>query len=203
MEKVGEQGIRDSTFCWLRVGLRPATMKANVLIAYATRYGATGEIAEAIGGVLHEAGIISVVQPVDRVKDLDQYEAIVLGSAVYMGHWRRKAVAFLETHEAALAAKPTWLFSSGPTGKGDPVELMKGWRFPEGLQPIADRIRPRDVAFFHGALDMNRLNFADKLIIKGIKAPIGDFRDWEMINAWAKSIAGGLRNPISDMCPVV
>ena len=71
-----------------------------------------------------------------------------------------------------------WLFSSGPTGEGDPVELMKGFRFPEALQPIADHIRPRDIAFFHGALDMKELSLPERLIVKGIKAPLGDFRDW-------------------------
>ena len=70
---------------------------------------------------------------------------------------------------------------------------MKGWRFPDGLQPIADRIQPRDIALFHGVLDVKRLGFAEKLIVKGIKAPLGDFRDWEAITAWAESIAEALK----------
>jgi menaquinone-dependent protoporphyrinogen oxidase len=177
-------------------------MKAKVLIAYASHCGATADIADAIGGVLNESGIAVVVMPVDQVNDIDDYGAVVLGSAVYMGHWRKEAVTFLERNEAKLSTKPTWLFSSGPTGKGDPVELMNGWRFPEGQKPVADRIRPRDVAFFHGLLDMKRLNFAERLIIKGIKAPLGDYRDWEMIHAWAKSIAEGLGDVYAQTCPI-
>jgi len=97
---------------------------------------------------------------------------------VYAGQWRQEAATFLEASEKTLAERPVWLFSSGPTGEGDPVELMKGFRFPEALQPIADHIRPRDIAFFHGALDMKELSLPERLIVKGIKAPLGDFRDW-------------------------
>ena len=124
-----------------------------------------------------------------RVGDLAPYGAVVLGSAVYAGSWRKEAATFLADNEKALAERPVWLFSSGPTGKGDPTQLMKGRRFPETLQPIADRIRPRDIAFFHGVLDTKKLNLAEKLIVKALKAPIGDFRDWKAINSWAVSIA--------------
>jgi menaquinone-dependent protoporphyrinogen oxidase len=66
---------------------------------------------------------------------------------------------------------------------------MKGWRFPEAQQPIADRIQPRDFAFFHGELNMEKLNLPEKLIVKGNKAPIGDYRDWDTITSWAIAIA--------------
>jgi menaquinone-dependent protoporphyrinogen oxidase len=116
----------------------------------------------------------------------------VIGSAVYVGQWRKEAAAFLESNEKELARRPVWLFSTGPTGNGDPVQLMKGWRFPEALQPVADRIGPRGTAFFHGALDMSRLSVPEKLIIKGIKASLGDFRDWQAIAAWSADIAAEL-----------
>ena len=167
-------------------------MFAQVLVAYATKYGATTEIAEKIGQVLREAGLQADVLPAAKVDDLGPYQAVVLGSAVYAGQWRKEAVTFLEAHEAALAERPVWLFSSGPTGEGDPVELMNGWRFPEAQQPIADRIGPRDIAFFGGELDMERLNLAERLLVKGIKAPVGDFRDWDAIHAWTSDVAMAL-----------
>ncbi len=128
-------------------------MNNKVLVAYATKYGATAEIAERIGQTLRTSGIEVDVAPADQAGDPAGYSAVVLGSAVYAGSWRKEAAAYLEANEAALAGRPTWLFSSGPTGEGDAVELMKGWRFPEALQPIADRIQPRDIAFFHGEID--------------------------------------------------
>ena len=167
-------------------------MGDKVLVAYATKYGATKEIAERVGEVLGQAGVQADVQPVERVKDLDPYKAVVLGSAVYAGSWRKEAVAFLESHEKALAQRPVWIFSSGPTGNADPVAIMKGWRFPEAQQPVADRIKPREIALFHGVLDMKKLSFAERTIIKAMKAPTGDFRDWTAITAWAQGIAAAL-----------
>ncbi|HLF29007.1 MAG TPA: flavodoxin domain-containing protein [Anaerolineae bacterium] len=171
-------------------------MANQVLIAYATKHGATADIAEKIGQVLSQAGLRVDVLLFDQVGDLAAYQAVVLGSAVYVGQWQKEAAAFLAANEKQLAERPVWLFSSGPTGQGDPAQLMKGWRFPEALQPIADRIRPRDIAFFHGVLDMKKLSLPEKLIIKGIKAPIGDFRDWEAINAWAVTIAEALKQEV-------
>ena len=169
-------------------------MDKKVLIAYASKYGATGEIAERVGQVLTEAGFAVDVQPADKINDLTAYNAVVLGSAVYAGQWRKETADFLTANEQALSERPVWLFSSGPTGEGDPVEMMKGWRFPETLQPFADRIQPRDIAFFHGEIDTKKLNLGEKLIVKGIKAPTGDFRDWDTIDSWAKGIAGTLKN---------
>jgi menaquinone-dependent protoporphyrinogen oxidase len=168
-------------------------MDIQVLVAYATKYGATAEIAEKIGHVVRQAGLRTDVLSTDRVSDLTPYNAVVLGSAVYAGQWRKEATTFLEANQKKLAERPVWLFSSGPTGEGDPVQLMKGWRFPEAQQSIADRIRPRDIAFFHGVLDMKKLNLAEKLIVKGLRAPVGDFRDWDAITSWAETITDALK----------
>jgi len=168
-------------------------MEIRILVTYASKYGATAEIAEKIGQVLRQAGLQADVLPVNRVSDLTPYKAVVLGSAVYMGQWRKEAVAFLKTNEKLLAERPVWLFSSGPMGEGDPVQLTKGWRSPKAQRPIIDRIRPRDIAIFHGMLDMKNLNFLEKLAIKNVKAPVGDFRDWNAIATWAADIANSLK----------
>ena len=168
-------------------------MDVQVLVAYATKYGATAEIAEKIGQVLREAGLRADVLPADRVSDLTPYQAVVLGSAVYIGQWRKEAVKFLKANETVLAEKPVWLFSSGPTGEGDPAELGQGWRFPKAQQPIVDHIQPRDIAIFHGAVELKKLNFIEKRMIRTVKAPLGDFRDWDAITSWATAIADALK----------
>jgi len=168
-------------------------MGSRVLVTYATKYGATAEIAERIGQVLRQAGLDVEVLPAERVGNLLAYKAVVLGSAVYIGQWRKQAAAFLKANEKALAERPVWLFSSGPTGTGDPVELTQGWRIPKGLQPVADRIKPRDMAVFHGSANVEKMNFLEKWMLKNVKAPAGDFRDWEAITAWATAIADALK----------
>ena len=168
-------------------------MDNRVLVAYATKYGATTGIAEEIGQTLREAGLSTDIQPVKEVDDLTPYNAVVLGSAVYIGSWRKEAAKFLQDNEEALAERPVWLFSSGPTGEGDPVELQDGWTFPGKLQAITDRIQPRDIAVFHGAVDPQNLNFFTRWMMKNVDAPMGDFRDWDAINAWAVGIGDEMK----------
>ncbi len=161
----------------------------RVLVAYASKYGATAEIAERIGAVLRQAGLAVDVLPADRAGDPASYQAVVLGSALYVGRWRKEAARFLETNAAALAERPLWLFSSGPTGEGSLETLMQGWRAPAGLEAVFERVKPRDHAIFHGAMDAARMSTLERWLIKKIKAPLGDFRDWEAIPAWAAGIA--------------
>ncbi len=101
-------------------------MDRKILVTYASKYGATAEIAEKIGAVLRQAGLPADVEPVDRIRDLNPYQAVILGSAIYIGKWQKEAAAFLQAHAETLADRPVWLFSSGPTGAGDPVELWRG-----------------------------------------------------------------------------
>ncbi len=171
-------------------------MNNRILVAHASKHGATGEIAVKIGEVLHQAGFEVDVLPAQQVGELTPYVAVVLGSGIYAGQWLKEAVNFLEAYEKQLAERPVWLFSSGPTGEGDPEQLLKGWRFPQAQQPIADRIRPRDIIVFGGELDTDKLNFFEKVIIKGVKAPTGDFRDWEAVTRWANGIAEVLKQPV-------
>ena len=168
-------------------------MDDKVLVAYGTKYGGTAEIAERIGQVLREAGLGADVLRADRVGDLTPYRAVVLGSGVYIGRWRKEAATFLKANEQALSERLVWLFSSGPTGEGDPVELTNGWRFPKALQPIADRLQPRDVVVFHGVVNAEKLKRVDKWMIKKVEAPLGDFRDWDAITSWATVIADALK----------
>ena len=128
-------------------------MANKVLVAYATKHGSTAGIAQKIGEVLVNAGLDTDVLPVKEVKKLSDYRAVIIGSAVYMGKWRRNATRFLKRNTSALADKDVWVFSSGPTDKGDPYDLVEGWRIPEGLKSAVDKIQPHDLAIFHGRLD--------------------------------------------------
>jgi len=162
------------------------------LIAHASRYGATREIAEAIGRALEKRGLAVDVRPAAEVGRLEGYGGVVLGSALYSGGWLDDAREFLESFQDELAARDVWLFSSGPTTPGDPAEALGGWLFPEDLAPLVSKVRPRDVILFAGKIDPDVLGLQDWLINRSMRGLAGDFRNWPRIEAWAARIADAL-----------
>jgi menaquinone-dependent protoporphyrinogen oxidase len=164
---------------------RSETMK--VLVTAATRYGATGEIAEAIGEVLRECGLEATVGP-PAAAAVDGYDAVVLGSAVYAGHWLKPARELVDRQRDALAARPVWLFSSGPVG--DPPKPEED---PVDVAELVAATGARDHRVFAGKLLRKQLGFADKAIAVALRVPDGDFRDWTAIREWAAGIADALR----------
>jgi menaquinone-dependent protoporphyrinogen oxidase len=168
-------------------------MATRVLVAYASKYGATREIAEKIGEVLKQEGLAADVMPAKDVKSLAGYSGVVIGAAMYMGMWRKEATSFVKKNEAALAEIKVWVFSTGPSGNGDPAELLKGIIVPRGVKPLLDRIKPRDITVFGGSLNTEKMNAFEKWIVKRVGGSLGDFRDWEAINKWAKEIVVNLK----------
>jgi menaquinone-dependent protoporphyrinogen oxidase len=164
-------------------------MDIKVLVTYDSKHGSTEEIAARIAEVLEEARLETEPLPVHEVRDLSSYQAVVLGSAVYMGQWRKNAATFLKKHQEELAGLDVWLFSSGPTGEGEPSKILDGWTFPESLKAVAEYIKPRQTALFHGDLNRDELNFMERFAVDRVKAPLGDYRDWGRIAEWARSIA--------------
>jgi menaquinone-dependent protoporphyrinogen oxidase len=170
-------------------------MNNRILVTYATKYSATKEIAERIGEVLRQTDLQVDVLPVKGIDDVTPYGAVVLGCAVYIGKWPKEAGEFLKAHEKILAERPLWLFSSGPTGDGRPVDLLEGWQVPAEQQSVIDRIQPRNITVFHGNINPDKVNFIEKWAVKSlVKKPFGDFRDWDAIASWAASIADALQN---------
>lgn len=168
-------------------------MDQTVLVTYASKYGATREIADKIGESIVNAGVQAEVLPVDEVADLGKYSAAVLGSAVYIGHWRKEAVRFVKKHETELAKMPVWIFSSGPTEDADTDAFMDGGRLPKAVAPVAEHIHPRDTVIFHGAIDSEQMSSFESWLLKRVKAPISDAREWEEIAAWGAGIAEAVR----------
>ncbi|MCK4856144.1 MAG: flavodoxin domain-containing protein [Bacteroidales bacterium] len=164
-----------------------------ILVVYASKHGGTMEIAERIGEQLENEGFQVTVSAVDRVGDISQYQAVILGSAVYIGQWQRKAVKFVKKHSRELADRKVWIFSSGPTGEGNPIELLDGWTLPKKLKPLIEEIEPEDITVFHGVLSREKLGGLARFMIDKVESPVGDYRNWQMITAWAEQIASKLK----------
>lgn len=160
----------------------------KVLTAYASRHGSTREIAAAIAGELRNAGHDVDFQDVANVTSLAGYDAVVVGSAVYIGKWLAEASAFVEKFESALTPLPVWLFSSGPLGAETPHPPGD----PEGIPELVNELGARDHQVFVGKLDKDDLGIGERVIVRMVKAPEGDFRDWDAIRAWAREIAASL-----------
>ena len=160
-------------------------MAARVLVAYASKLGSTGEIARAIAAVLEVRGHQADAVPVREVRSLEGWDAVILGSALYAAHWQRDANKFVVRHREALAGRPVWLFSSGPL---DIRQAGANLPITEHAAAIADGIPYREHRTFGGRLAPDAP--VDPQVLR--THPIGDFRDWEVISAWAGSIATAL-----------
>ena len=160
----------------------------KVLVSAASKHGATAEIARAIGETLTEAGLEVVVLSPDAVTTLDGYDAVVLGSGIYVGHWMDTAKNLVERHSAALASRPVWLFSSGPIG--DPPKPVEE---PADIAEIIEATHARDHRLFAGKVDTAVLGLGERVILKAVRAPEGDFRPWADVREWASVIATDLK----------
>jgi menaquinone-dependent protoporphyrinogen oxidase len=158
-----------------------------VLVAYASKHGSTQGIAERIAEKLRQLGIQAEARPVEEVSDPGSYQALVIGSAIYYGSWLKEATEWVRRNRAVEASLPVWLFSSGPLG----TEVQDTEPQPKEMAEF-EAIAPRDQRIFFGALDSSRLSFAERMMVKAVRAPAGDFRDWQAIEDWAASIARDL-----------
>jgi menaquinone-dependent protoporphyrinogen oxidase len=131
----------------------------NVLVTAASKYGATEEIAGTIAETLSERGLDATVVPCEKVARIEDYDAVVLGSAVYAGHWLKPAKELVDTSSDALAARPVWLFSSGPVG--DPPKPEED---PVDVAEIVEATKARDHRVFAGKLVKKQLSFPEKAI---------------------------------------
>jgi menaquinone-dependent protoporphyrinogen oxidase len=183
----------------------------KVLIVYGSRHGGTQGIAERIGEVLRAEGLDATDVAADQPADVESADAFVIGSGVYMGSWLNEPLEFMRRNIATLAARPTWLFSSGPlpgstkeVPDSDPVTNALGAKDGPGsggrkkVEELSEAIQPRGHEVFLGAFDPKdppkamserfvRLMPAAKKIL-----PPGDFRDWDAIEAWAREIGASL-----------
>lgn len=171
-------------------------MSASIFVGYATRYGSTQEVADAVGAALRESGLQVKVGPMKNVHSLEGYDAVVLGAPLYIGSWPGDARHFLTEHQAALARRPLGIFALGPISR-DEAE-MKGTR--EQLDKELAKypsLKPVDVALFAGKFDPKTLRFPDSLLTVLPASPLNgkpasDERDWTAIRAWAGQLAAKL-----------
>jgi menaquinone-dependent protoporphyrinogen oxidase len=165
----------------------------NVLVTAASKYGSTEQIAQAIARVLMEHGITATVNEPEEVRAVEGFDAVILGSAVYAGHWMKSAKELVGRSAAALRTRPVWLFSSGPVG--DPPKPEED---PVDVTEIFEASNARSHRVFAGKIDKRRLSFPERAIVSALRVAEGDFRDWDEIERWASEIVDAMRfEPVS------
>lgn len=170
----------------------------HILVAYASRHHATAAMAQSIGDILREP-VEGLSAPnvdllaVDDVDALDDFDAVVLGSSVYMGRWLRPARRFARENAAALAARPLWLFSSGPIGD-PPAPTAEA----TDMIALAESLGARGSRTFAGRLRTAELGLGERATVRLVRAADGDYRDWDEIRAWATDIARTLTAPVDQ-----
>ena len=166
-------------------------MSTFVLVGYATRYGSTQEVAEAVATTLRECGLAVDIQPMRKVRTLAGYSAVVLGAPLFMFRWHKDARRFLSRHRKALTERPVAVFALGPTH--DPYDEEE-WQDSRAQRDKAlakfPWLTPVALEMFGGKYDPAKLGFPIKLFVGKERA--SDLRDWTAIRVWASNLAAKL-----------
>jgi menaquinone-dependent protoporphyrinogen oxidase len=157
----------------------------QVLVTYASKNGATAEIAAAIAEELRAHGVAADCRPAGDIATLDGYDAVVLGSAVYMKRWRHDARRLLHKHARELSRRPFWIFSSGPFGATPDYS----WAEPPKVVRAAEKLGVRGHVIFGGRLPLEPHGFVESAMVRETPPEFADLRDWDEIRRWAADIA--------------
>lgn len=169
----------------------------RILVTAASRHAATIEVAQAIARTLEAAGIEAELRRPEEIGHLTGYDGVVLGSAIYAGHWLKPATELVERTSLRMRALPVWLFSTGPLG--DPLMPNEP---PLDVARMVELSGARDHRLFGGRLDRRQLGFVEKAMAGVVRATDGDFRPWAEIEAWAEGIAAALKADALTLQPV-
>jgi menaquinone-dependent protoporphyrinogen oxidase len=166
----------------------------KILVCYSTRYGSTGEIAGMIGEELDLTGYKVTVSPISEVKNPGAYDAVVIGSPLYMGKWLAEARDFVSRFRHPLNERPVAVFSVGYSLKDRTMTHFRSGE--DALDAIRIFINPISTGFFPGRVDPDLMSPADKEMIRLGSVTPGDFREDALVRSWAKTLAGSLSKEV-------
>jgi menaquinone-dependent protoporphyrinogen oxidase len=180
-------GVSHATDAKFPEGRCGGKMKKKVLVTYASKYGSTGGVANAIGKELCSKDVAADVVLIKNAGNVGSYQGVVIGSAIYMGKWMSEAVDFVKKNKDILRHVPVAYFLvcmtlSQPTEKNR-AEVLS---FMDPILKAVPEIKPVGIGTFAGAMDYNNLSWLNKKILKSKGTPEGDFRDWNAIRTWAQ-----------------
>ena len=159
----------------------------RVLVVYATKSGCTEGIADRIAQTLGDAGATVEVLAAEDAGDPAGFDAVVVGSGVRAGQWHQSARSWVETHAKSLGEVPVAFFTCGLTMAEGPEKAGEVRAYTDPILE-ATGIEPVDIGLFAGWFEPRRFSFAERTILKMMKSPQGDLRDWDAIESWASAM---------------
>jgi menaquinone-dependent protoporphyrinogen oxidase len=164
----------------------------DVLVAFASRHGATRGVAERIATRLHEGGLAVTLDQIEDVGEIPPGCAVVLGSPVYDQRWPPEFDDFISRHLQSLAGRRVWLFSVGTFGDRRRVIGPLMLREPRNIKQVREAIGPDDYRVFAGIIRREQWPLPSRMLYHAFAGRLGDNRDWPQIDAWAATIAKAL-----------
>lgn len=161
---------------------------SKVLVVYATKTGCTQGIAEKIGSTLSETGAVVDVKSIDDMADAGGYDAYVVGSGVRVGSWHGSAKSWVTANADLLRSRPTAFFTACLTMADGPQKSGEVRAYTDALIAEAN-VEPVDIGLFAGMNNPKKFSFPERLILKALKSPQGDFRDMDAVSEWTHGIA--------------
>ena len=160
----------------------------SILLAYATRFGSTQDVAETIAASLRQSGFDVDIQPMSDIKTLAIYDAVVLGAAIYNAHWHPEAHNFLSRHQAAIKQLPVAIFTLGPLSPSEAAKRNSRRQLDKEMTKYP-WLKPVALEIFAGKYDPSKpgLSFFERFL------PARDYRNWDAIRAWANALAARLQ----------
>ena len=167
--------------------------KRKILVTYASEYGSTQGVANGIAKHLCQDGFAVDVIYVEHIKNIDNYEQVIIGSPIQYDKWMKEAEEFVEKYQEVLAQKSVaYFFTCLTLSKKSEKAQQQAQGYANELLALNSKVVPQNIGQFAGVLDYSKFSFTFRILARGMFAVLGvkegDYRDWNAIKKWSNNI---------------
>ena len=165
---------------------------SKILVAYASGFGTTAEVAQTIAAELSAEGAVAETKQISDISGVAGYDAVIVGSAIRYDKWLPEATEFVRGNQEALGKLPVaFFFTCLALSVQSEKASQQGQVYAEKLSAAFPHVKPAGIGRFAGVLDYRKIPLLPRLAAKiafaflGVKE--GDHRNWPAIRSWASS----------------
>lgn len=169
----------------------------TVLVAYASAFGSTREIAQHIASRMAVALGDVECRSVEEVGAVSRYEAVVVGSAIHNQAWLPTGLLFLNHQARELAKRPVWAFSVGMADALPKPFRRRGAALQQKrlAEVLAKEVPLRGCKIFSGVYEAGQMPAPLRMLFRLTGGRFGDLRDWVAVDDWTDQITDQLAKP--------